>query len=144
MNEGWTTPKSFLENCLYGPLRVVTVDMLLDRPSFYYCKKCGRRSLAKYKGCPDADEYLLDYPTREKVYFVDEDMRIHLPPPMSSVWSRYFTRPPSHDGGSQQEQAQAQQEQAQEPLQTAPSPPPPEAPSSPPQPEAQGQVRLPA
>lgn len=141
MNEGWTTPETFLECCLYGPLRVVTVGMLLDRPSFYCCKKCGRRSLAKYKGCPDADEYLLDYPTREKVYFVDEDMRIHLPPPKSSIWSRYFTPPPSHDGGSQPEQAQEprQPEQAQEPLQTAPSPPPPEAPSSPPQPEARAQ-----
>ena len=130
MNDGWTTPGTFLENCLYGPLRIVTMDMLIDPITLYHCKKCGRRSTIPYKGCPDAEPYYLDFPTKEKVFFVDEDMRIHLPPVSSSVWSRLSMQPPSHDGGSEQALEQEPQPLASH-LQTAPSPPPAEARHSP-------------
>ncbi len=134
MNEGWTTPLGFLEQCLMGPLRIVTPDTLIDPPTMYVCTECHRRSLDKYRGCSKAEPYHLDYPQREKVFFVDEDLRVHIPPPTSSVWSRLF-RQPSCDGSSgpqEQEQAQALE---QEPPQTRtePSPPPAAAPHQAPQ-----------
>ena len=126
MNDGWTQPNSFLENCLYGPLRIVTVDMLIEPVTLYHCKKCNRRSTIPYKGCPDAESYYMDFPVRGKIYFVDEDMRIHLPPVTSSVWSRLLTRLPSHGGDS--EQVPGQEQQTATPLQTEPSLPPAELP----------------
>lgn len=127
MNEGWTTPLGFLEQCLIGPLRIVTPDTLIDRPTMYVCTECKRRSLDKYRGCSKAEPYYLDYPQKEKVFFVDEDLRVHIPPPTSSVWSHLFTQP-SCDGSSQPQVLV--QEPEPEPPQTRrePSPPPAVAP----------------
>ena len=114
MNEGWTTPDAFLEQCLYGPLRLVTADMLIEPKIVYACKGCGRRSLSEYKGCPNAEEYALTYPQKEKVFFVDDDLRVQIPPPTSTVWSRLFKQPPSPgDDGSPREQVQEQAQEAQ-------------------------------
>ena len=35
INEGWTTPNSFLENCLHGPTRIVTPKVLINLPKVY-------------------------------------------------------------------------------------------------------------
>lgn len=133
MNEGWTSPDPFLEQCLYGPLRIVTVDTLINPKGVFACKDCGRRSLAPYKGCVSAAEYYLDFPERKKTYFVDDDLRIHIPPPTSSSWSRLLRQPPSHDGSSVQ--APAQEAQSAPPQQTEQTPPPADAPPRP-EPEA--------
>lgn len=127
VNEGWTTPDAFLEHCLYGPLRLVTADMLIEPKVVYVCPDCGRRSLSPYKGCLNAQAVALDFPQKEKVFFVDEDLRVQIPPPMSSVWSRLLKRPPSSgDGDSQPVRESVAQEQAQE------APPPQSEPRSPP------------
>jgi len=126
VNEGWTTAEAFLEQCLYGPTRIVTVDMLLKRPLVYTCTKCGRKSLKSVAGCTMTSA-LLDFPQKEKLLFVDDDLIVNIPPPTSRVWARLgFTREPQHDDGSW---VPSEQEQEQEPsLQTEPTPPPPDAP----------------
>jgi hypothetical protein len=100
LNEGWTTPGSFLENCLHGPMRIVTPAMILNRPIVYTCSNCGRKSLMKKEGC-SMTPCVLDFPDNEKVFFIDDDFVVHKPPPNSFVWS--MLQP--HGDGSLQVQA---------------------------------------
>jgi len=131
INEGWTTATSFLEHCLRGPVRIVTPAMVLVRPLVYTCSTCGRKSFKPQEGC-DVTATRLDFPVKEKVFFVDEDLIVHQPPSVSSIWSRLGSTLPQHVDDSLQE---LEQVQAQEPLQTEPSPPPPDAPPPRPLPE---------
>lgn len=125
VNEGWTTPNAFLEQCLYGPTRIVTPSMMREFPKVYVCQICKRRSMSPKKGC-QAIVVPLDFPTTEKVFFVDDDMIVYRPPPTSRVWDLLRPQqPPSPSGGSQA------QEQGQEP-QPEQRPPPPAEPESPP------------
>ena len=118
VNEGWTVPDAFLEQCLYGPMRVVTVGMLERLPTVYTCAKCGKKSLKPSKGCT-LTEAPLDFPQREKVFFVDFDMVVHRPPVATRVWDLLTPHPPPPsprgDGDSQPVQASVQ-----EPVQTTP------------------------
>lgn len=127
-NEGWTTPRPFLEQCLYGPLRVVTIETLVNPPNVYSCAKCGRKSLSQ-KGCLTTTEPL-DFPNMEKVFFVDDDLVVHRPPTNSSVWSRLKLQ---CDGGSSQEQAGEQPPPHDAPPQHE-SPPPEQQQAPPPEP----------
>ena len=132
INEGWTTAESFLEQCLHGPTRILTVDMLLKRPKVYHCTHCGKRSLRWSPYCKMV-ETELDFPALEKVLFVDEDMVLHVPPPDSVVFTRLQ---PQHDGGSQRPSVQVRAPQVQ--VQEARSATPPQAQPPPPQtPETQ-------
>jgi hypothetical protein len=124
VNEGWTVPKAFLDQCLYGPLRILTPSMLRAFPEVYVCTQCGRKSLSLQQGCAMVAQPL-DVPTTEKLFFVDEDMIVYRPPPTSRVWDFIQPRKPSPSGDSQ---AQAS---VQEPQQE-PTPPPPEAGTLPP------------
>lgn len=113
VNEGWTVPEAFLEQCLHGPLRIVTVGMLERLPTVYTCSKCGKKSLKPSKGCT-MTEAPLDFPQREKVYFVDFDMVVHRPPVATRVWERLTPHPlPSSPSGGSSGQAQAQAQEAQ-------------------------------
>jgi len=127
VNEGWTSPATFLEHCLHGPVRVVTLSTIVSLPLMYTCITCGHRSLSQKQGCEMVGERL-DFPDKGKIFFVDDDFRVHTPPRSSAVWSRL--RLPHDDGSSQQG---PEQEQTASP-QTEPSPPLPADPSVPPQP----------
>jgi hypothetical protein len=94
-HQGWTTPVPFLEQCLHGPLRIVTVETLVNPPMVYSCEKCNRKSLTKF-ACSSVSSPL-DFPQKEKVFFVDVDLVVHFPPPTSKV----FTKLQLYDGGSQ-------------------------------------------
>jgi hypothetical protein len=83
-HEGWTTPVPFLEQCLHGPLRIVTVETLVNLPMVYSCEKCNRKSLTKFACSTTATP--LDFPQKEKVFFVDADLVVHFPPPTSKVF----------------------------------------------------------
>ena len=107
VNEEWTTPERFLEHCLCGPVRIVTPSMLVIHPIVYTCTECGRKSLRQTAGCKMVAQYL-DFPDKEKTFFVDFDFKLHHPPVNSTVWSRLQP----HDDDSSQE-PQEQQEQAQ-------------------------------
>lgn len=125
INEGWATPKDLLERCLYGPVRVFTWQDVVQRPLMYTCSKCRLRSLHPTK-C-STEKVVVDVPDRSKVYFIDSDMMVHIPPKNSRVW---FTMHQEHDGGSpsqaqESESVQAQaQEQSASPLGALPLLPP--------------------
>jgi len=131
LNEGWTTIESFLEQCLHGPLRILTPEMIIQRPTVYTCVTCGKRSLRPSPFCTNI-EAPLDLPELEKVLFVDSEFVLHVPPPDSEVFTRLRLR----RGGDSQQASQAQepeqvQVQVQEPVQEPPQEP------SPPHPEVQ-------
>jgi len=123
VNEGWTTPTTFLEQCLHGPARLVWPAMLRTPPDVYVCTTCGRRSLSPKQGCQMVAEPL-DFPTTEKVFFVDEDMIVHRPPPTSRVWDLLIPQPQPSPSDDSQEPPETEQ---QPPAQTLP-PPGPETP----------------
>lgn len=108
VNEEWTTPERFLEHCLCGPVRIVTPSMVVIRPIVYTCTECGRKSLRKLLGCKSVPQYL-DFPDKEKIFFVDFDFKLHHPPLDSTVWSRLQR----HDDGSSQEPQEQPVEQPQ-------------------------------
>lgn len=112
LSEGWTTPSSFLEHCLSSSLRILTAKMLLNMPKVYECTKCKKRSLQAF-AC--GKERSLDFPDVSKVWFVDEDMLVFVPPQDSKV------RPWVDDGGSSEQPVQPQE--AQEPEVPTESPP---------------------
>ena len=125
INEGWTTAESFLEQCLHGPLRIVTPQMLQTLPTVYTCATCGKRSLRPSPFCSNT-EAPLDFPQLEKVLFVDEDFVLHVPPPESTVFTRL--QPRHADGSQQASQAQEPErvpERVQEPVQAPQQEPPP-------------------
>ena len=128
LNEGWTTPMSFLEHCLQGPMRIVTPDMLIHLPIVYTCSKCGRRSLKNKDTC-ETTASILDFPDKEKVFFLDTDFVVHTPPSGSSVWSRLQ---PQHVGGSSQQVLEQEPLESlqREPISPLAQPPHPESPVS--------------
>lgn len=139
LNEGWTTPDTFLEHCIEGPMRIVTPSMLVVRPVVYTCTLCGRRSLKKKEGCVMFPSYL-DFPDRLKTYFIDFDFVVHVPPDDSIVWSMLQ---PQHDGGS------SRQELVPEQMESLPSSElrsPPDQPQHPPRDDshAESEPQLPS
>ena len=130
LNEGWTTPETFLEHCLQGPVRIVTPAMLVKLPTVYTCSKCGRKSLKNRETC-ETTESPLDFPDKEKVFFIDFDFVVHIPPSDSIVWSRLQLR----DGGSsesvlEQEAVQSVSPPSSEPRSPPAQPHPPQSPES--------------
>ena len=123
VNEGWTTPRAFLEQCLYGPTRVVTPSMLRALPTVHVCTTCGRRSLSAHPGCSMVPEPL-DIPTTEKVFFVDDDMIVHRPPPTSRIWDLLLTQPqpPSSDGSQEPQEPGLTSQEPTPPLPAAGTP----------------------
>lgn len=118
LNEGWTTVESILEQCLAGPLRIVTPAMLVTPPTVYTCATCGRKSLRPVPRCAMIAAPM-DVPQLEKVLYVDEELLLHRPPQGSIAVTR-LQRP--GDGGSQ---PPSQEPPVQEQAQEAPSGSPP-------------------
>ena len=139
INEGWTTAETVLEQCLHGPTRIVTPQMVMKPPRIYACSHCGKKSLRWSPYCA-MTETELDFPQVEKVLCVDEDMVLHIPPPGSSVFTRLLRL---RDDGSQQalRQEQAREQEPEQEPEQAQQPPRPRTPepqseqvhSSPPQ-----------
>ena len=130
LNEGWTTIESFLEQCLHGPLRILTPEMIVQRPTVYTCATCGKRSLRPSPFCTNV-EAPLDLPELEKVLFVDSEFVLHIPPPDSDVFTRLRLR-----RGDDSQQASQAQEREQAPVQV-PEPEPVPQQEPPPHPEVQ-------
>jgi hypothetical protein len=126
INEGWTTPEPFLEQCLDGPLRILTPMMIRALPMVHTCTACGRRSLKSTAGCTTRAEPLT-IPTTEKLFFVDTDMIVYRPPPTSRVWDR-LTQAQTPSSGDSQAPVEPQ------PQGLGGSAPPAEAETPPPQP----------
>lgn len=92
INEGWTTPTSYLEHCLAGPVRLLTPGMVAKLPTIYTCNACGKKSLKPIPTCP-IREAPLDFPDKNFVYFIDLDMVVYQPPHNSKIWSILHLEP---------------------------------------------------
>ena len=116
---------SFLEHCLLGPVRVLTTKMLLNLPKVYECSTCKKRSLHAF-AC--GKERPLDFPKKGKIWFLDEDMLVCIPPVHSKVFT--LLRLADDDGSSEQQASQQvlEQEAHSGSLPTAPETPPHEPP----------------
>jgi len=124
LNEEWTTPTAVLEQCLRGPVRIVTPSMLVVRPIVYVCSKCGKTSLKQKEGCDMLPSYL-DFPDRSKTFFIDFDFVVHIPPEDSAVWSRLQ---PCDDDSSRQPREQEQAVPSESPPSLEPRSPPAQPP----------------
>lgn len=129
LSKGWTTPELFLEQCLQDELRIVTPSMITNGfPTVYTCPACGLKKL-RQSGCAVRPEKIT-FPSKEKIFFVDDDLVVYLPPVKSSVWVKLGLV--CDDDSLEQLQAQEQQE-PRPPLVVPPSqphlPPPPPPPS---------------
>ena len=136
--EEWTTPELVLTACLYGDVRIVTLNTVLNPPMVYGCSGCNTRSLHKL-ACQNMEQQLT-YPVKEKIVFIDDDMFVCVPPSGSRVWELVgFKSPPRpHDDASAlQEQMAPENSSEQEELKVvealqhqlpAPETPQPEAP----------------
>jgi hypothetical protein len=144
LNEGWTTVESILEQCLAGPVRVLTPAMLQRLPRMYTCTHCGRKSLRASPYCAMV-EGTLDVPQLEKVLFVDEELLLHRPPQGSIAFTR-LQRP--GDGGSPSPLRESVPEPEQEQEARSGTPPPQSPPRLVPEPEPssppQSHLRTPA
>jgi hypothetical protein len=120
LNEGWTTVESILEQCLAGPVRLVTPSMLLNTPIVYTCTTCGRKSLRTHPHCTMVAGRL-DFPQLEKVLCVDEELLLHRPPQGSVVFTRLTQ--PGGGGSSQPPPPQPELEPEQEAPSVSPRPP---------------------
>lgn len=105
LNEGWTKPESFLEQCLNSSVRVLTPSMLRNLPNVYSCLECKKRSLRPF--CVSCLCQRIDFPDVSKVLFIDEDMILHHPPKDSRVWSMLQ---PRDDGSSGQAQVRVERQ----------------------------------
>lgn len=124
MNEGWTTPKTFLEQCLHGTMRIVTPSMITNMPNVFSCSKCGRKSLVQHPTCTMTSAPL-DFPEKSKIYFIDDDMIVHTPPIHSRIWTMLTVQPQHGDDSSQA----LEQEREQEPQHAAPHTSEPQSPT---------------
>lgn len=118
LSEGWTSPTAFLERCLRGSTRIVTPDMIVNRPSVHACEKCKLISIRPFP-CGVASP--LSFPEKEKVLFVDDRMVVYLPPRASTVWSLLgFTEPqPPSSASSEQPEPPTEEVQPEESLPAA-------------------------
>ena len=121
--EGWVTPETVLEPCLYGDCRIVTVETLLNPPNVHACSKCGIKSLKTFT-CEDT-VFRISFPDKEKIVFIDDDLYVCEPPPGSRVWELlgFRSQQPPDDAPALQEPVQVT-EPMDSPAQT---PAPPEA-----------------
>lgn len=84
--EDWTTPTSLLNACLYGPTRILTVDMVLHPPVIYRCSVCGAKSTKKTECEEFQIQNELDFPDQRKIVFIDDDLYVCQPPVGSRIW----------------------------------------------------------
>ena len=84
--EDWTTPTLLLNACLYGPTRILTVDMVLNPPVIYRCSVCGAKSTKKTECEEFQIQNELDFPDQRKIVFIDDDLYVCQPPVGSRIW----------------------------------------------------------
>lgn len=76
--------ETVIDRSLSSNIRLVTPEMLVNKPVIYECKKCNRRSISEMKTCSTVKE---SYFTTKIILFVDSDYIIYTPPENSKIWS---------------------------------------------------------
>jgi hypothetical protein len=97
--EDWTTPETLLKGCLHGPTRILTVDMVLNKPVIYHCSVCGSKTMKKTECVEFQTETELDFPDQAKIVFIDDDLYVCEPPIGSRIWELlgFKSQLPLHD-----------------------------------------------
>jgi len=97
--EDWTNPSSLLNACLHGPSRILTVDMVLNKPIVYRCSVCGSKSMKKTECTEFQTPMELDFPHQAKIIFIDDDLYVCEPPTGSRIWELlgFKSQRPLHD-----------------------------------------------
>lgn len=97
--EDWTSPSSLLNACLHGPTRILTVEMVLNKPVVYHCSVCGTKSMKKTECSEFQTQMELDFPDQAKIVFIDDDLYVCEPPTSSRVWELlgFKSQRPLHD-----------------------------------------------
>lgn len=97
--EDSTTPETLLKGCLHGPTRILTVDMVLNKPVVYRCSVCGGKSMKKTECAEFQTQTELDFPDQAKIIFIDDDLYVCEPPTGSRVWELlgFKSQLPLHD-----------------------------------------------
>jgi hypothetical protein len=97
--EDWTTPETLLKGCLHGPTRILTVDMVLNKPVIYHCSVCGSKTMKKTECAEFQTQIELDFPDQAKIIFIDDDLYVCEPPIGSRVWELlgFKSQLPLHD-----------------------------------------------
>jgi hypothetical protein len=110
--EDWTSPSSLLNACLHGPTRILTVEMVLNKPSIFYCSVCGSKTMKKTECAEFQTQIELDFPDQAKIVFIDDDLYVCEPPAGSRIWELlgFKSQLPLHDD------VQALQEPVEQPL----------------------------
>jgi hypothetical protein len=96
--------ETVIDKSLTSNIRLITPDMIVNKPSVYECKKCNRRSVSEMKRCSSVKE---NYFTTKIILFVDSDYIIYTPPENSKIWSIFNLQLP---GASLAEQPAAPEE----------------------------------
>jgi len=94
-----TTPTSLLNACLHGSTRILTVDMVLNKPTIFYCSVCGSKTMKKTECSEFQTQTELDFPDQAKIVFIDDDLYVCEPPTSSRVWELlgFKSQRPLHD-----------------------------------------------
>ena len=97
--EDWTTPSSLLNACLHGPTRILTVEMVLKKPTIFHCSVCGSKTMKKTECAEFQTQTELDFPDQAKIIFIDDDLYVCEPPTSSRVWELlgFKSQRPLHD-----------------------------------------------
>ena len=84
--DDWTTPSSLLNACLHGPTRILTVEMVLNKPTIFHCSVCGSKTMKKTECAEFQTQIELDFPDKGKIIFIDDDLYVCKPPSDSRIW----------------------------------------------------------
>lgn len=97
--DDWTTPSPLLNACLHGPTRILTLDMVLKKPTIFHCSVCGSKSMKKTECSEFQTQTELDFPDQTKIIFIDDDLYVCEPPAGSRVWELlgFKSQHPLHD-----------------------------------------------
>ena len=97
--EDWTSPSSLFNACLHGPTRILTVEMVLNKPIVYRCSVCGGKSMKKTECDEFQTQMELDFPDQRKIIFIDDDLYVCEPPADSRIWELlgFKSQRPLHD-----------------------------------------------
>jgi len=66
--------KTIFDRCLSSKYRLVTPSMLMNSPTIYECKKCGKQSLTKFSCSDLIEKSYLDF---ENLLFVDDSFVLY-------------------------------------------------------------------
>ena len=96
--------KTVFDMALSSSIRLVTSDMVLNKPQIYQCDTCNKKSLQPLDGCQEVK--VLGYFVSDfSILFLDDSFILYTAPIHSRVWSMLNLTPPHDDQSALEQQA---------------------------------------